>query len=207
MVRDARGIASSCSNRLENLVKFRTSLAAVTAELLLVAGAVVAPVAASAATASSISAPTWLTVTVTTTSPSGTRTDVVTPDQVPPSSPGQTSALAAYCGHSYTSTAVYGTFTYQHACGASTSPWGYKIATAYADTITSGVAESGMAWARNLKTQPQQASHLEDAFYQYHGTFNPVHAGDDIEFIDTFSYEIGDESLVLEVSGTIDQLS
>lgn len=127
-------------------------------------------------------------VAATTTSPVA-----VSPMSTAPPSGG--SYTNVYCNHSYAWSDGDGSFTYQHACGGSTSPWGYTLSTRVKAIITGPVNEAGMSWYRNGAKQPKQAGHTGvSKSYQFHGTFNPVKKGDGIEYSDTISFKctIGD---------------
>lgn len=50
------------------------------------------------------------------------------------------------CGQSYGWSDANGYFTYQHGCGTTTAPWGFKISATVQSIITSLVAEAGMEW-------------------------------------------------------------
>lgn len=51
-----------------------------------------------------------------------------------------------------------------------------------------------MDWYRNGVHQARQSPHVEPKNYTFHGTFNPVRAGDGIGYSDKFSFEcnVGD---------------
>jgi hypothetical protein len=83
-----------------------------------------------------------------------------------------------------------GVYTYQHACGSSTCPWGFKISPTVQAIITSNVAETGMAWTRNGANRPRQAPHNVGKNYQFHGTYNPCQDWDTITYNDHFSFRV-----------------
>lgn len=131
----------------------------------------------------------------------------VSPANPPPGGGGGAEPLN--CNQAYYFSDGDGTFSYQHACGGSTSPWGYRISAAIQKIIISSVHESGMCWTRNGAARGCQASHTEPKSYQFHGTFNPVHGGDYIAYSDiyTFTVEVGGDigQATLSVRGYIFQ--
>lgn len=138
------------------------------------------------------------------------RTSSVKPSlTIPPPGGGGYSDL--HCNQAYSVSDSDGTFTYQHSCTGTTSAWGYKLSVAVQAITVSDVDEYGMVWDRNGTSMPDQADHLEPASYQFHGTFNPVHNGDDIVYVDQFTFTIdvdGDTgSADLIINGAIHQLS
>ena len=80
-------------------------------------------------------------------------------------------------------------------CGGSvrTLPWGFQISYATQAIIVSNVTERGMSWWRNGSFAGQNAPHTVPKDYQFHGTFNPVYAGNDIDYSDymTFRHNVG----------------
>lgn len=134
----------------------------------------------------------------------------VTPNlPIPPPGSGGYSNL--HCNQSYSLSDSDGTFTYQHACGGTTSSWGYKLAAAVQAITVGDVDEFGMVWDRNGASQPDGAPHLEPAWYQFHGTFNPLHDGDNLVYVDQFTFTVDVDgqtgSADLIINGAIHQLS
>lgn len=99
-----------------------------------------------------------------------------------------------YCNRSYSWSDSNGTFSYQHACGGSTSPWGYTISPAVRSIVSGHVSESGMTWFLNGAAKPKMAPHPGvPSSYIFHSTFNPVRKGNGIEYNDyvTFNCNLG----------------
>lgn len=100
-----------------------------------------------------------------------------------------------YCDNAYNFSDSDGTFSFQHSCGGTTGPWGYKLSPGVCSLIPGGedgdVLEIGMSWSRNGRLQGTQADHL-DGFCgrQFHGTFNPDHDGDHIVYKDDFIFTV-----------------
>jgi hypothetical protein len=101
-----------------------------------------------------------------------------------------------YCNVLYRFSDGDGTFTFQHKCGGTTGPWGYKLISGLCSIVISDVKESGMAWTRNGKKQGNMKGHLEYCGYQLHGNFNPDHDYDFITYSDnmTFRVEVGGQT-------------
>jgi hypothetical protein len=95
-----------------------------------------------------------------------------------------------YCDHAYNFGDADGNFTFQHKCGGATGPWGYRLSAGLCSIVVSAVHEDGMAWHRNGRRQGTQAQHTEFCRYQFHGTFNPDHDYDFINYSDTFTFRI-----------------
>jgi hypothetical protein len=96
-----------------------------------------------------------------------------------------------YCNHAYSFSDSDGTFTFQHKCGGTTGPWGYRLSAGLCSLVVSDVAEKGMSWKRNGKTQGANAAHpAEYCGYQYHAAFNPDHDYDFINYSDTLDFQI-----------------
>jgi hypothetical protein len=111
------------------------------------------------------------------------------PAILPPPSDGG-SYFTAKCDHYYEFSDYSGTFSYQHGCTASTSPWGYRISSALQSIATGSVHEAGLSWTRNGTVQPRQSPHVESVGYLFHGTFNPLRNGDRLTYDDDFSFPI-----------------
>jgi hypothetical protein len=115
------------------------------------------------------------------------------------------------CNEHYPFTTSDGKFDYMHGCGASTAPWGFKISAAVQAIVVGEVTESGMTWELNGTMQGSQAPHTEPEDYPFHGTFNPLHDGDYLTYLDyyTFAIEVGGETGrgAITVSGQIHQLA
>jgi hypothetical protein len=95
-----------------------------------------------------------------------------------------------YCDNAYSFSDSDGNYTFQHACGGTTGPWGYKISSGLCAEIVSNVTESGMSWTRNGANQARQAPHVEGCTYQFHGTYSPDDDYDFITYSDTLAFEI-----------------
>jgi hypothetical protein len=116
-----------------------------------------------------------------------------------------------YCNHAYSFSDGDGTFTFQHKCGGTTGPWGWKASAGLCSIVegrTDGdMVEIGMVWTRNGKRQSVQAPH-EEGFCgrQFHGTFNPDHDYDHIVYKDEWVFgveidgEIGSGSVTISGS-------
>lgn len=103
----------------------------------------------------------------------------------------QPSGAYLYCNHAYSFSDSNGTFTFQHKCGGTTGPWGYRLSAGLCSLVVSDVAEKGMTWKRNGTTEPRNAAHpAEYCGYQYHAAFNPDHDYDFINYSDTLDFEI-----------------
>jgi hypothetical protein len=109
------------------------------------------------------------------------------------------------CNQLYTHADTWGTYTFQHACGGTTGPWGYAISPLLCSFAYTPVAESGMGWLRNGVPMPLMAPHQsEPCGYQYHGTFNPEYDYDQIQYFDemTFQADIGvPTTVILDIYG------
>jgi hypothetical protein len=178
-------------------VTSRSKLRLLGAPLLLLAALAAAPTAASAATSPAGVAPAVTCYGVGPAEPiqdgvaQMTVTTQVKIDGIVQPSCGTTYNYSSVaCNHAYTWTATYTVMTYQHSCTGTTSPWGVKLtASAQALSANGLVSETGMAWLRNGIVQGTQAPHPGyPAGYQFHGTFNPVHANDLIHCSDSFTF-------------------
>jgi hypothetical protein len=113
-----------------------------------------------------------------------------------------------YCDHLYSFKDADGDYTFQHRCGGTTGPWGYRLSTGLCSIVISDVHEHGMAWHRNGKRQGTQAQHTKYCRYQFHGNYNPDHDYDFISYSDTFTFrvdvggETGNADLVITGSFT-----
>lgn len=95
------------------------------------------------------------------------------------------------CNQSHSWSDSDGTYTYQHACGGTTSPWGWKISAAVQAIIISDVNKSGMEWVRNGNGMPTQSPHPDEPKdYQFHSTYNPLHDRDNLNFWDYFTFTV-----------------
>jgi hypothetical protein len=113
-----------------------------------------------------------------------------------------------YCDHLYRFSDSDGSYTFQHKCGGTTGPWGYRLSTGLCSIVVSDVHEHGMAWHRNGKKQGTMAQHIKYCRYQFHGNYNPDHDYDFISYSDTFTFkvdvggEVGNADLVISGSFT-----
>lgn len=95
-----------------------------------------------------------------------------------------------YCNVLYRFSDGDGSWTFQHKCGGTTGPWGYKLSSGLCSIVISTVHETGMAWVRNGKREPRQSPHTEGCGYQFHGNYNPDHDYDFISYSDTFTFRV-----------------
>jgi hypothetical protein len=117
---------------------------------------------------------------------------------------GGPTGTTIYCDHTYGFGDSNGSISLQHACGGSTTPWGYKISSVVCATATSPVHEAGMYWARNGGVQPLQAPHDYPCLgTTFHGTFNPARDNDHIAYSDVFTWLVaGDGHAQLQIYGS-----
>jgi hypothetical protein len=113
-------------------------------------------------------------------------------DPVPDTFPGGSSDYyPVKCNKPYTWSIPAGSFSYQHACGGSTSPWGWHFSPSYEKRIISSVHESGITWAVvGEKGGHTGAPHTKPSYYLFHGTFNPLHDGNKMSWADVYTYII-----------------
>jgi hypothetical protein len=95
-----------------------------------------------------------------------------------------------YCNHAYSFSDSDGNYTFQHKCGGTTGPWGYRLSTGLCSLVVSEVHELGMAWTRNGKRQGANTGHTEECRYQFHGNYNPDHDYDFLTYSDTLDFTI-----------------
>lgn len=121
----------------------------------------------------------------------------------PPVTEGQGPAgTIIHCNRLYTFSDGDGTYSIQHACGATSSPWGYKISTGVCAIVASAVTEAGMSWTRNGVAQGKQSPHVEPCDYHFHGTYNPDHDYDHIAYADVFTFLVkGNGHGTLQIHG------
>lgn len=124
-----------------------------------------------------------------------------------PNVAGPSGGAFLLCNQAHLFTDSDGTFSFQHACGGTTGPWGYLMSSGLCSIVTGNVAESGMAWTRNAATQPRQAAHpSEGCGYQYHSTYNPEHDFDSITYNDVLSFRVNvggaTGSATLDITGS-----
>jgi len=117
------------------------------------------------------------------------------PDSSEGATAGGPSGAQLYCNNAYSFSDFDGTFSFQHKCGATSSPWGYQLHKAICAVIPGGLAgdvtEYGLAWYRNGQRQRITTAHVGGFCGRvFHGTFNPDHDGDRISYIDNFSFAI-----------------
>ena len=103
---------------------------------------------------------------------------------------GPTGGAFLICNKAHLFTDGDGTFSFQHACGGTTGPWGYRLSAGLCTIVISDVTESGMAWTRNGTRQGRQSPHVETCRYQFHGNFNPDKDFDLISYSDTFVFRV-----------------
>jgi hypothetical protein len=111
------------------------------------------------------------------------------PTQVSPQVTGPQGAYL-YCDQAYSFSDSDGTYAFQHACGGTTGPWGFKMSSGLCAITTGSVAESGMSWTRNGANMPQQAPHVEGCTYIFHGTYNPDNDYDFMTYNDVLTFRI-----------------
>ncbi|WP_158702447.1 hypothetical protein [Kitasatospora sp. MMS16-BH015] len=111
-----------------------------------------------------------------------------------------------YCDHYYSFSDGDGTYSFQHACGGSTGPWGFQQSGALCSIVTGSVSEAGMTWTRNGSNMSRQAPHVEGCGYTFHGTYNPDNDYDWITYNDvlTFRVNVGGQtgSATLTIQGS-----
>jgi hypothetical protein len=84
---------------------------------------------------------------------------------------GQPAGQVVPCGTTNTFIDGNGTYTIQHACGAATASWGYRISAADCATAEGTVNEAGQIWSLNGVSKPKQAPHPGVlCTYTFHGT-------------------------------------
>jgi hypothetical protein len=104
---------------------------------------------------------------------------------------GPTGGAFLVCNKVHSFSDSDGTFTFQHRCGGTTGPWGYRLSAGLCSIVISRVNESGMTWTRNGKRQGKQSPHPgEVCRYQFHGNFNPEHDFDIISYSDNYTFRI-----------------
>lgn len=99
-----------------------------------------------------------------------------------------------WCGGRISRGDSNGYFDIAYQCGSTrTLPWGFQIHNNIRAIIVSNVTEIGMSWWRNGSFAGQNAPHTVPSDYLFHGTFNPVYAGNDIDYNDymTFRHNVG----------------
>lgn len=93
-----------------------------------------------------------------------------------------------YCNTYYGISDFNGTFSYQHRCGGTTAPWGYKLSTAVRSIIVGNISERGMRWSLNGTAKQTSTGHNVVPYYQLHGTWKPVRDGDTVGYNDVISF-------------------
>jgi hypothetical protein len=87
-----------------------------------------------------------------------------------------------------------GKLSLQYTCTSSYPlAWGFKISAAVQKIIVSNVNEQGLSWWRNGVRMPQNAQHVVNKNYQFHGTMNGANPNSKIQYQDymTFRHNIG----------------
>lgn len=129
-------------------------------------------------------------------------TPVVVSVNQPPVTDGQGPGGATiYCNRLYKFSDGDGTYSIQHGCGATSSPWGYKISSTVCAIVASTVHEAGMSWTRNGVAQGTQAFHDVPCDYQFHGTYNPDRDYDHIAYADVFTFLVKGGHGTLQIHG------
>lgn len=85
-------------------------------------------------------------------------------------------------------------FDIQYSCNSPrTLAWGLKLKPAVQRIVVGNVSEGGLTWWRNLAYAGKNAPHTVPPSYLFHGTMNPVYAGNDIDYQDylTFRHNVG----------------
>ena len=113
---------------------------------------------------------------------------------------GQTLA----CNYLYWWTDTFGQYTFQHACGGSTAPWGYKITSAFCATLASPyVYEGGMGWSKNGVLVTIANGHYDNCLDIDHNTYLPTAKGNHISYADYFAFELANgETGDLQIFGS-----
>jgi hypothetical protein len=112
---------------------------------------------------------------------------------VQPNAAGPTGNAFLVCNQLHSFSDTNGKFTFQHACGGSTGPWGYVISASVCSIAATPINELGMTWTRNGTAMPRMAPHpSEPCGYQYHGTYNPEHDFDIIAYNDHHTFTTTD---------------
>lgn len=112
------------------------------------------------------------------------------------------------CGNGVTFSDGNGVFTAQYNCGSPrTIPWSFRLSASLRATVVGLISEQGLDWWRNGVRQTRNAPHPGvPADYHFHGTMNPVYAGNYIDFQDviTWRHNIGPGgTMVLTFAGTL----
>jgi hypothetical protein len=121
-----------------------------------------------------------------------------------PDAAGPSGGAFLVCNQLHSFADTNGTYTFQHACGGTTGPWGYLLSTYLCTTVNSPVSETGMSWTRNGAAQPRQAPHPGmGCRYQFHGNYNPEHDFDSITYSDDFLFTVdGGGNADLHINGS-----
>lgn len=93
-----------------------------------------------------------------------------------------------YCNGSYGFSHENGFYTIQRACGTQTAQWGFRLSPYTQSIIVGYVRELGMDWKKNGIWKPRMAPHTVPSSYRFHGTYNPVRAGDSVYYNDVFAF-------------------
>lgn len=123
------------------------------------------------------------------------------------SSPAPASARPARavlkCNKIYIFSNTKNSYSIQHRCGATSSPWGLDLSSKLCSIVTSAVHEDGMRWSRDGVERAKQAQHTVGCEYYFHGTYNPDRDGDFISYADTFTFKtVGNGNGTLNVYGS-----
>ncbi|MEY9931750.1 hypothetical protein ABH926_006399 [Catenulispora sp. GP43] len=95
-----------------------------------------------------------------------------------------------YCNDPYSFSDSDGTYSFQHACGGTTGPWGYKVSSGLCAIVVGDINEVGMGWTRNGVNQGRAIGHPVPCSYQLHGAYNPDHDYDYLTYTDTVTFEV-----------------
>jgi len=123
----------------------------------------------------------------------------------PYADPVSGSGLSLPCGENVEPTNLqYVEAVFKNDCDTGIIEWIITLTPAMQATVDGQLAEYGLAWERNGTMMPQNAPHLEDADYYFHGTLNPVAVGDTIFFMDELTYEdFNADTVTVEVYGSL----
>lgn len=102
---------------------------------------------------------------------------------------GMPNGAVIACNRFYSFSDTLGTYTLQHACGGTATPWSFRLSGTVQATVVGTVNEPGMQWWVNGVPRPRQAAHpAVSPSYLYHGTYSSTRAGHGVAYADSFSY-------------------
>jgi hypothetical protein len=94
------------------------------------------------------------------------------------------------CGNQRVNTDSNGRFTIDYRCDLSPKrlQWSYKLSTAVQGIVVGTVNEQGARWWKDGASMLQNVPHVVGAAYTFHGTFNPVAIGSNVDYQDYMSF-------------------